>query len=124
MTTYCSADCAQHGPARLRAAGTSRDNNHRRLDMVGSLLWMRSSLRARCDPVRIDRGPVEHGRSHCPEEPTLREARTLMADTAVNRSRRAPHVPRDLDHALQLPPLLVLAERVAVVRAREAALRG
>src|SRR5881409_2232365 len=35
----------------------------------------------------------------------------------------SPHVARDLDDALELAPLLVLGQRVAVVRAGEAALR-
>ena len=35
----------------------------------------------------------------------------------------APHFPRDFDHALELAPLLFLGEPVAVVGAREAALR-
>ena len=47
----------------------------------------------------------------------------VLAAGACSRSELAPDLARDLDHPLELAPLLVLAQRVAVVGAGEAALR-
>ena len=54
----------------------------------------------------------------------IRSSTVSPAENACERERAQPQTsPRNLDDALELAPLVVLRQRVAVVRAREAALR-
>src|SRR5262245_17287740 len=60
-------------------------------------------------------------RASAPE--ATRSEWTCVCATVTGAANSAPDVARDFDHALELAPLLVDRERVAVVRAGEAALR-
>jgi hypothetical protein len=67
-------------------------------------------------------GPLGRYQRGTVDRPWPRTKKTVKRKTQAADLSRAPHEARDLDHALELAPLLVLAEGVAVMGAGEAAL--